>query len=353
VASPRNKPLRNLRCQAALLGILTLAGATSTGFAAAGPSAAGAIQQVRPAARDTLLMRTPRSLARADNRVAEVRFPVSGGESVAVTSSEYTGEEIQGVVDVLGGLPHGPEMNALSVYVASPTELQQICGGQALACYDVQGRTMIVSGSTAPAFGIPRDFTIAHEYGHHLANESVNSPWAAFETGTRHWATTEDVCRRSRRGTLYPGDEGTHYWSNPGEAFAETYAHLAYPNAHVPWSYASELHPTAASLASIRADLAAPWAVPTNQTWQARLSPRRSLAARTFQIPLDGTVQVQVDNATASPTSLRLLALNRRVVGRTSSGQGEALSFLACGTRSLRVEVRGGDGAFTTTVARP
>jgi len=50
---------------------------------------------------------------------------------------------------VLAGLVHGPEMNTLSVYVASPGELTDICGPGALACYAPGISEMVVSGAFA------------------------------------------------------------------------------------------------------------------------------------------------------------------------------------------------------------
>ena len=39
----------------------------------------------------------------------------------------------------------------------------------------------------------------------------------------------EGVCQGQRHGRFYPGDEGTHYFEDPGEAFAESFAHYRFP----------------------------------------------------------------------------------------------------------------------------
>src|SRR5919201_2056625 len=96
---------------------------------------------------------------------------------------------------------------------------------------------MIVAGDDGSACGVPRDFTIAHEYGHHIASNRVNSPWTALDSGAKRWATYEHVCQGTRQGRLFPGDEDYHYWDNPGEGFAESNAHLNYPDVSVPWGY--------------------------------------------------------------------------------------------------------------------
>jgi hypothetical protein len=51
-----------------------------------------------------------------------------------------------------------------------------------------------------------------------------------------------------RRGQFFPGDEDFHYWENPGEAFAETNAHLNYPEVSVPWGYSPLLRPSQGSM---------------------------------------------------------------------------------------------------------
>ena len=54
---------------------------------------------------------------------------------------------------------------------------------------------------------------------------------AAVDWGTERWASLENVCQGKRSGRLYPGDEGSHYFEDPGEAFAEAFAHLPLPRA--------------------------------------------------------------------------------------------------------------------------
>jgi hypothetical protein len=300
-------------------------------------------------------------------------FPVLGGEQVEVSSTYYSDAEMQGVADVLGGLVHGPEMNSLSVYVASPSEIASICGPDALACYAPASGEMFVSGEDGEAYGVPRDYTIAHEYGHHIAGNRLNSPWPALETGAKRWSSYEQVCQGVRKRSLYPGNEGNHYWENPGEAFAESNAHLNYPGVAVPWGYSSLLQPSATSLAKLRADITDPWTGPTTVTWNGAMWPsRRNPAEHRFSTPYDGQVEIRLNGPAGSNYDLfvlgqrlqgkrvkrnhRKLRLRLRVVHRAATGGSEErIAMTVCGQGSIQVEVRrrSGTGPFAVTVARP
>lgn len=341
-----------------------------------------------------------RRLGRAHSRATAARaFPVAGGQSVEIFSTHYSEADMQAVADVLGGLVHGDEMNTLSAYLASPDELSYICGQAALACYAPALGEMIVSGVNGSAYGVPRDYTIAHEYGHHVANNRLNSPWAAIDSGAKRWATYERVCQGVRRGMLHPGDEGYHYWENPGEGFAEATARLNFPGVQVPWGYSSMLEPNRAALLKLRADILHPWTGPTGVTWNGSIWPgRRNPPARRFSTPLDGEVLITLDGPEGANYDLYVLGekvrlsrrqakrlrrqakrlvrrhgsdarkrirhkrrrlkqrTRRRVLRRGASvGSDEQIQMSACGRQSLRVEVRrqSGSGPFSVTVTRP
>jgi hypothetical protein len=322
---------------------------------------------------DTVVDGRPRP--RSSGTVAHAdSYPVVGGEQVDVSSTYYSEEEMQSVVDVLGGLVHGPEMDTLSVYLASPEELDYICGTGALACYAPSISEMIVSGVDGSSYGVPRDYTIAHEYGHHVANYRFNEPWSALDTGAKRWATYERVCQGIRRGELFPGDEDYHYWENPGEGFAEANAHLNFPGVSVPWGYSELLRPSEGSLAKLAADITNPWTEPVTVTWNGSLWPRRrNPAIRRFATPLDGDVSIRLDGPAGSNFDLfvlgpklraakrsrkgsRPLTARRRVIQRSVSvGSSEQLDLQSCGQSVIRVEVRRrvGRGPFTVSVTRP
>ena len=62
-----------------------------------------------------------------------------------------------------------------------------------------------------------------HEYGHHVAQSPPEHAVAAIDWGPKHWASAANVCARVSRREAFPGDEGSNYARNPGEAWAEAY----------------------------------------------------------------------------------------------------------------------------------
>jgi hypothetical protein len=376
--------IRSAAAGLALLGCLL---ATPFGFAAnatahtrsAAHAAPSTLELPGPAGRfPDRLIRRARPLARLQRRSDRALFAVAGGQRVEISSTHYSDAAMQGVANVLGGLVHGPEMSALSVYLATPGEIEYICGPQALACYAPFQGLMVVSGENKTAYGVPRDYTIAHEYGHHIATNRLNPPWGGLEVGGKRWATYTGVCQSVRRGQLFPGDEDLHYWENPGEAFAETNAHLNYPEVSVPWGYSPLLRPSQGSIAALHADITSPWTDPVTVTWNGAQWPQRRFAVRRFSMPLDGMVQVRLRGPEGANYDLyalgpklraakkrvgkhskrvrRAAGARRRVLARGVSGDSsEQLDLTLCGQDALRVEVRrrSGSGPFTVSVTRP
>jgi hypothetical protein len=316
-----------------------------------------------------------RRLMRANGPTSRAQsYPVLGGEHVDVYSTYYSDAEMQSVVNMLGGLVHGPEMNTLSIYVATPDEIGYICGPGALACYSPSLSEMIVSGVDGSSYGVPRDYTIAHEYGHHIANNRLNAPWTAIDTGAKRWATYERVCQGSRKGQLFPGDEDAHYWENPGEGFAETNAHLNFPAVSVAWGYSPLLRPTQDSMARLQADITSPWTAPVTANWNGSMWPkRRNPAVHRFSTPLDGEVLIELDGPETANYDIYVLGSKlplakhkrqgrhkarprRRVITRSvSRGSSEQLEMTLCGHSSIQLEVRrrSGAGPFSVSVTRP
>ena len=76
---------------------------------------------------------------------------------------------------------HGRELASLTVDLAPLDEVQRFCGPQALACYDPDSQTIEASPEdqlNAPA----AKEIVTHEYGHHVANNSLNAPFDAEAT---------------------------------------------------------------------------------------------------------------------------------------------------------------------------
>ncbi len=303
-------------------------------------------------------------------------------EGLRISSTRFGPDAVAAVAATLRSLDHGPEIASLSVYVADAAELRRECGATVVACYLPAESRMVVSGVDRAVAGVPRDFVIAHEYGHHIANSQAGSVPSPLTGGTARWATYERVCQLSRAGRLFPGDQGAHYWDDPEEAFAQSYASLNRPRDRVPWQYNSLLRPTAGSLARIHADVTRPWSGPVSSEWQGALGAapesrpapaaragslavggaravagRDWLAARTIRTPLDGPVSVSVDGAPgALAVSLRDPQSDRVLARATSDAAGSAvLAYSSCGHDSLRLEVRatGAATAFTAAITRP
>jgi hypothetical protein len=171
-------------------------------------------------------------------------------------------------------LHHGPELSTLTVYVALLSEVQSFCGSEAAGCYSPARKILVIPGDLDQ--GVNFDIA-AHEYGHHIAASRRNDPWDPNGYGPKRWATYTSVCSRVTAGTAFPGDEGTHYTLNTGEAFAEAYRALeesrgVYPWAHLPLVVDASFAPDAGSEAAALADVQQPWNGPTSATWDGRFT---------------------------------------------------------------------------------
>lgn len=301
-----------------------------------------------------------------------------------ISSDAYGPAEVESVAAVLRSLDHGPELAQLSVFVATPEEIRRTCGAAVVACYVPVEREMVVSGIDRAVAGVPRDFAIAHEYGHHVANSRQGGAFPAIEAGAIRWATYERVCQLTRRGRLFPGDQGAHYWEDPEEAFAQSFARLNRPGAHVSWHYTPLLRPTAASLAKVHADVARPWTGPVEATWSGAVAAAPAdpgstagvrsgpvgiggghavgdpswVASRPVRTPLDGPVSISLQSQPGAALTLALRdSGSGHILSRAATGPsgGAALSYPNCGRASVRLEVRstGGAARFRAAIARP
>jgi hypothetical protein len=303
--------------------------------------------------------------ASAGPRTAAVgRYPVPGGGAVRarVDAAFAGGGALQRVLNTLGETLHGPEINELTVHIADLASLYGACGLGATACYFSDTETMVVSGSPINLNnGMPQGMVIAHEYGHHLeANRSLPG-WNASDLGGRHWATNERVCEGVAAGHLFPGDQGAHYWDNPGEAFAQAFATMHYPEA-VPWWWRFA-EPDDDAFEAIRADVADS-SRGSKTRWARRLAPRSPSAATKVTTSVDGPIGVRLRLPRAARFDLVLRDAGGRVLRRgrilrRAKGKSKRpvsqLTYSSCGAREFTVEVRrrAGTGKFQATVLRP
>jgi hypothetical protein len=267
------------------------------------------------------------------------------------------------VAAFLGTVPHLDEMNLLTVLLVPPAEMATQCGPGAQACYFPSLDRMVINGDKSPAAdGASWEFVIAHEYGHHLANHRENPPFdsPAIDWGPKYWASYERVCEGVRAGVYFPGDEQAHYFENPGEGFAESFAFNRFPTAPVPWAWAASLQPDAGAFAAIQRDALDPWngADPDRRRGLfGKGRPRLKKKAKTFPTPNDGNITLALRGPHRADLVLTLKGPDGRLLERSDgAGSAEQVSYRICGERSLTVVVRRHGSRktrFTLTALRP
>jgi hypothetical protein len=259
--------------------------------------------------------------------------------------------------DVLAGLLHGPELSAVTLYMATLDRVRQVCGQGALGCY---GRDQIVA-TGEDLRGVTAQSVVTHEYGHHVASNRLNDPWPAVDWGTKRWASHMNVCKREQTGELVPGDEGRFYQLNPGEVFAEDYRVLNERRAGLPegsWAVVDQsLYPDQAALDLLAQDVTSPWAGVTTTRYRVALGSGAS--GRGFRIPtaLDGEFTATLTSPAKVRFTLRVVDLaSGNVVAADATGlRVKTLTVSICGQRSLQVQVKrvSGSGTFGLAVSTP
>ena len=310
------------------------------------PTAAESVRLFHPHLTDKVRATVANASAAklATAHAATTSFRTADGFTIPVAvSTAYTPDPTleQGYVNFLDGLVHGSELAKISVYIATPGQIENVfCGQGALACYVGDEERMYVPGVNEHS-DPPVQFLIAHEYGHHIELNRSDAPWSAFDRGGKRWGSYENVCSLERRHKV-----GTNYYDDPSEAFAESYADMQYPG--VDFIYTDLLKPDQGAFDAIRADVLNPWRGPRTVTL-------RGSSSRTFklQTPLDGTANFDLSSTAGATYRLRVLAgghaLKRRSLRAASSG------YTICGERSLTVQVTrvAGGGSFRLTASLP
>ncbi|HSS03592.1 MAG TPA: hypothetical protein VLK89_00195 [Solirubrobacterales bacterium] len=317
--------------------------------------------------RDTVIETPSVGSARISASETEGRYPIDdgSGETVAIDvtaacQTACTAADPQSIANFLGTLIHGPEMELLTVQLDTPSQIEFDCGYGAQACYYGGENKIVLSGSDAIApDGASREFVLAHEYGHHVAQHRENTPPfpAAIDWGPPRWSSYEGVCQRSKTGALFPGNEGLHYFQDPGEAFAESFAHYRFPEADVQWRWLPALKPSKAAFEAIRMDTLHPWAGRSAFQLAGRLPTRgQGATVESFRTPLDGTVSLRPAGGPRYDLSLLNPAGHVLRTARHGRDVGRRLNYTVCGQSRLRVAVRSSrraSGAFKLQVQRP
>jgi hypothetical protein len=271
----------------------------------------------------------------------------STGDTVQVyISDSYTPDQVsqQYWAEFLAHLTHGPELASVQLYVAPYAEVSSLCGPQALGCY---GNDRIVSIGEPYVDGTTPEEIVRHEYGHHIAFNRSNPPWAAVEWGPKLWASAENVCSKVGQSLAYPGDEGDHYQLNPGEAWAETYRLLDEQRAGITtggWQIvAPSFYPAAAELQAAQNDVLAPWTAPQTRTFRKVFGVKtRKVWTIPFATPLDGTLGISVLLPRASSSQVLLVSADgKKVLERAvrAGARTRRISATVCGERTVAVRV--------------
>jgi hypothetical protein len=307
---------------------------------------------------------TPRvsRLAQAGPSFRGGPITTSTGETVEVYVSDNLAPEDatpEGWAGFLAGLTHGSELGTLTAYVVTFAEVQEICGSRALGCYGAD--RLVVPGELAA--DISPEEVVRHEYGHHVAYHRLNAPWAAIDWGPKRWASAANVCAKVSRREAYPGDEGSNYARNPGEAWAETYRLMDERKVGITtgtWPIiAPSFYPDDPALLAAEEDVVRPWAA-QRTTLATRVFGKTT--AKVWWIPLeaalDGDVRVSATLPSAGTYDVALVGSNRRTVVKRAQWIGQRVKRLdasICGQRSLfvRVTQKGSLGRVRVSVTAP
>jgi hypothetical protein len=327
---------------------------TAPGGAVAGrPGLASAFEVPRPAVpmRDVVWGAPGAAAARISATASSQRYAIGDGSEatigVSVTAAcadNCTDADPQSIADFVGTLVHGPEVGLVPVQLDTPYQLAFECGFGAEACYFPSEDRIVLSGNEeVDEDGADRDFVLAHEYGHHVAqHRDLPAPFpSAVDWGTERWASVEGVCRGRRHGKLFPGDGGDHYFEDPGEAFAEAFAHNRFPGAAVRWRWLPQLAPTAASFSAIQEDTLSPWQARTSFVLSGRVPARgEGAAVELLPTPLDGTVTLRPVGLHRRGYELALRSRAGRLLRSLRPTPRKQMDFTVCGQSRLRLEIR-------------
>jgi hypothetical protein len=271
----------------------------------------------------------------------------------------------QGIVDFLGRRVHGQELSQLRVFVGVPAEISNACGGgsEVLACYSSGERRMYVPdrdpGRTR-SDGFTRDYALTHEFGHHIASFRSNAPFPALNYGAKYWSSYEYVCGGALAGAYFPGNQGDHYLDDPGEAFADTYAHLPENGFEsVPWQFNEDLRPDPGAFAAIRRDVLDPWRAPKRRVVTGSLNAVRRSRVTAVRLGLDGTLDLRLRGPSRANYDLALYDGSRLVSRTRAAGSRDHLRTTLCRDGSpvetvrIRVIRRSGAGVYSLTALYP
>lgn len=286
----------------------------------------------------------------------------STGEIVDVRVSDSLPPEVtpEQWAEFIVGLVHGPEISKLTTYIATFDEVQGVCGSQALGCYSAN--EMVVPGEVVVDGTTPEEVA-RHEYGHHIAFNRVNTPWVAVDWGPKYWASSANVCAKVSRQEAFPGNEGSNYARNPGEAWAEAYRLMDERKVGITtgtWQIiAPSFYPTDDALLAAERDVVEPWTASQTVLHKRTFTKRsRKVWLIPLSTPLDGELRIAATLPRGGEYDVALVSANRKTVlerAQWVSQRVKRLSTTVCGQRSLAVRVTriGKPGRTRVSVTAP
>jgi hypothetical protein len=307
------------------------------------------------------IISAPATRALAPNGYWGGQYRTVAGETMTIyASNSYPMDPAlaQRWADFLASLVHGSELSTVTVLLSTPTQISSVCGTDALACYSARGALLYAPGED-PSSELSAEAVVAHEYGHHVAANRLNNPWDALDWGPKRWASSVQVCARTKKGELAPGAEDpVRYEQNPGEGWAETYRvlnqrKLGLPES--PWDIVTQaLYPTTAALTAAEQDVTTPWASDTTTLRTGSVTRTSRTRTYTVSTPLDGTLKVALRSSAGLRLALDVYASSTRVAHATGGGTFSR-SATVCGARSYRLRVTEltGRGSFRLSVTEP
>jgi hypothetical protein len=246
--------------------------------------------------------------------------------------------------DFMTSLVHGSELATVTIDLEPFAEVQQTCGGQALACYNPRTATIVAPADDIDAQTSAKGVLI-HEYGHHVAASRLNLPFVSVDYGTKRWASYENVCAKAASGSLFPGAEDLrNYMLNPGEAFAESYRVLNEQKLGLPqepWDVVTTtLYPDATALRLLEEDVTTPWTANTAGKLVATLNSKTRSRTYSVSVPYDGTLTLSPRQSRSVNVGVSLLSGGSTVATTSlSRASGRSLSTTVCGQRAFKVRV--------------
>jgi len=260
-----------------------------------------------------------------------------------LVSRTYANTDAVGLrwANFLASLLHGEELALVRAHVAPLPEVQEFCESRVLGCYGAN--TLVSVGE--PFDEVTAEEVMRHEYGHHVAANRQNPPWAAIDWGTKRWASAADICARVAGHSAFPGDEGLYYSHNPGEAFAEAYRVLNEVRSGAgsfSWTLADQsFSPDKLELSAVEDDVLRPWAPSPQRRIVGRFRNKARTWTRAIATPLDGDLELSLRMALGAGHTLELLDSHGAVVanGLWSGSSVRTLRYRVCGERAVRVRV--------------